>query len=167
MGPSTTDAAVPAYIGLGANLGNTGATLDAALAALGALPATTLVAVSPRYRSAPVDATGPDYTNAVAVLSTRLGADALLARLLDIESAHGRERSYVNAPRCLDLDLLLYADLTLASPRLTLPHPRLHQRAFVLRPLADLAPDLMIPDHGRVASLLASVADQRLEQIRP
>lgn len=165
MPPSTTDGAVTAYIGLGANLGDTQATLDAALADLAALPGSALIAASPRYRSAPVDATGPDYTNAVAIVSTRLCAAALLAALQRIEAAHGRERPYPNAPRRLDLDVLLYGEHLIETPHLIVPHPRLHERAFVLQPLADVAPDLVIPGRGPLGPLLAAVADQRIERI--
>lgn len=167
MPPSTTDLAVVTYIGLGANLGDTHATLDSALAALAALSGSTLTAVSPRYRSAPVDADGPDYTNAVAAVSTRLSATALLAALQYIEAEHGRERPYRNAPRRLDLDLLLYADEQIDTPQLSVPHPRMHERAFVLRPLADLAPQLVVPGRGPVAQLLAAVGGQRIERIEP
>lgn len=165
MPPSTTDVDVTAYIGLGANLGDTHATLDSALAALAALPVSTLRAVSPRYRSAPVDATGPDYTNAVAAVSTRLDAHVLLAELQRIEVAHGRERPYRNAPRRLDLDLLLYADERIETPHLSVPHPRLHERAFVLVPLADLAPELIVPGRGMLTRLLGAVHGQRIERV--
>jgi len=158
---------VTAYVGLGANLGDAAGALDAALAALAALPGTRLVACSPLYRTAPVDATGPDYLNAVAALDTDLPADALLAALHEIELRHGRERPYRNAPRTLDLDLLLHGDARIDSPRLVVPHPRLHERAFVLVPLADLAPDLLVPGVGRVRDLLDTVADQRIERLLP
>jgi 2-amino-4-hydroxy-6-hydroxymethyldihydropteridine diphosphokinase len=158
---------VTAYVGLGANLGDAAGALDAAVAALAALPRTRLVACSPRYRTAPVDATGPDYLNAVAALDTDLSAEALLAALHEIEQGHGRERPYRNAPRTLDLDLLLHGDTRIDSPHLAVPHPRLHERAFVLAPLADLAPDLVVPGRGRVRDLLEGVADQRIERSLP
>jgi len=158
---------VTAYVGLGANLGDAAAALDAAVAALGALPGTRLAACSPRYRTAPVDATGPDYLNAVAALDTDLSAEALLAALHEIELRHGRERPYRNAPRTLDLDLLLHGDARIDGPQLVVPHPRLHERAFVLVPLADLAPDLVVPGQGRVRDLLDTVADQRIERLSP
>lgn len=151
-----------AYIGLGANLGDPWQALRAALQALAALPGTRLVAVSPAYRSAPVEASGPDFLNAVAALDTALAPLALLDALQAIEAAQGRERPYRNAPRTLDLDLLLYGDLRLHSQRLSLPHPRLQQRAFVLRPLLDLAPDLAVPGLGALARHLPGVAGQRL-----
>lgn len=165
MRPSTTDDPVTAYIGLGANLGDTAAALAAALAALAALPDTALLSVSPWYRSAPVDALGPDYTNAVAALSTRLAADALLAQLHRIEAAQGRERPYRNAPRRLDLDLLLYGSERIETPHLSVPHPRLHERAFVLRPLVDVAPALVVPGRGPAVHLLEAVRGQRIERV--
>ena len=126
-----------AYIGLGANLGaDLGATLTQAALHLAALPQTQVVALSSLWRSAPVDAEGPDFVNAVAALDTELAPMALLDALQAIELAHGRERPYRHAPRTLDLDLLLYGDVVLDTARLTLPHPRLGERAFVLRPLS-------------------------------
>jgi len=157
--------ATRAYIGLGANLGDLQRTLDEALAGLAALPHTRVAAVSSRYRSAPVEAGGPDYLNAVALLETELAPLALLDALQAIELAHGRERPYVNAPRTLDLDLLLYGDAPISTPRLTVPHPRLHQRAFVLLPLLELAPDLSAPGLGPLGSRIAAVSDQRIERI--
>ncbi|NCT85183.1 MAG: 2-amino-4-hydroxy-6-hydroxymethyldihydropteridine diphosphokinase [Comamonadaceae bacterium] len=132
-----------AYVGLGANVGaDLSSTLAQATRALAALPGTRLAGLSSAWRSAPVDAGGPDFLNAVAALDTTLQPLELLDALQAIEQAHGRERPYRNAPRTLDLDLLLYDDLVLDSPRLTLPHPRLGQRAFVLRPLLEIAPEL-------------------------
>ena len=147
---------VTAFVGLGANLGDPQQALRAALAGLAALPQTQLVRSSRFYGSAPVDAGGPDYVNAVAEIATRLTAPELLAQLQAIETAAGRERPYRNAPRTLDLDLLLYGDARIASPALTVPHPRMRERAFVLLPLAEIAP-------GRVAAReLAAVAGQRI-----
>jgi len=156
-----------AFVGLGANLGDARAALRSALDALARLPGSTRVVSSPIYRSAPIDSSGPDYLNAVAQLDTTLDAPALLAQLQQIERAHGRERPYHNAPRTLDLDLLLYGDAVIESPGLTVPHPRLHERAFVLRPLADLAPDLLVPGRGAVRTLLAGVTDQRIDKLDP
>ncbi|RPH46258.1 MAG: 2-amino-4-hydroxy-6-hydroxymethyldihydropteridine diphosphokinase [Burkholderiales bacterium] len=153
-----------AWIGLGANLGERRATLEAALDALRTLPRTRLIARSRLWASAPVDATGPDYLNAVARLDTLLDAHDLLAALQAIEARFGRERAYRNAPRTLDLDLLLAGDATIdtATPRpLVVPHPRLHERAFVLRPMADIDADVMVPGRGPVRQCLARVADQR------
>lgn len=156
---------VRAFIGLGANLGDAQRALTEAVEALRALQGVSELVESRRYRSAPIDSTGPDYINAVVSVSTTLTPQALLAGMQGIESAHGRQRPYRNAPRTLDLDLLLYGDQMLATEALTVPHPRLHQRAFVLHPLAELAPDLMLPAHGSVTALLPSVADQKLEVI--
>jgi 2-amino-4-hydroxy-6-hydroxymethyldihydropteridine diphosphokinase len=130
--------ALLACIGLGANLGDAAATLDAACAALAALPDTDWIAASGRWRSRPVDAGGPDFLNAVACVRTRLSPEVLLDALQAIEDAHGRERPYPNAPRTLDLDLLLHGDLQRHTTRLTLPHPRMSHRAFVLLPLLQL-----------------------------
>lgn len=154
-----------AYVGLGANLGDARHTLEAAVRDLATLPDTRVVERSSWYRTAPVDSTGPDYVNGVAALDTRLDPPALLAALLDIEARHGRERPYRNAPRTLDLDLLLHDGTVCSTPSLTLPHPRLHQRAFVLVPLAEIAPDVVVPGHGRCADLLAAVADQPIHRL--
>ena len=148
-----------AWIGLGANLGDARAALRAAVRALAALPCTRVLRVSSLYRSAPVDAGGPDYLNAVAELDTPLAPLALLHALQSIEQAAGRERPYRNAPRTLDLDLLLHGDERLDSPELTVPHPRMGERAFVLLPLAELAPGLVR------AEQLAAVAGQRIERV--
>jgi len=151
-----------AYVGLGANLGtDLLATLTQAAQSLAALPGSRLVALSSAWRSAPVDAGGPDFLNAVAALDTTLPPLEMLDALQAIEQAHGRQRPYRNAPRTLDLDLLLLGDLVLDTPRLTLPHPRLSERAFVLRPLLEIAPEL---------SHLASGKDwqaQRIERFSP
>ena len=156
-----------AYVGLGANLGDPRATLGQALAAIAALPHGRLVATSSIYRTAPIDSSGPDYLNAVAALDTELAPAALLASLQAIEAAHGRERPYRNAPRTLDLDLLLHGDAVVDTPTLTLPHPRLHQRAFVLLPLLELAPLLAAPGLGPLAAHAAAVAGQRIERLAP
>jgi 2-amino-4-hydroxy-6-hydroxymethyldihydropteridine diphosphokinase len=134
---------VRAYVGLGANLGEAAATLRWAAAALGDLPDTQLLRVSALYRSAPIDCEpgAPPFLNAVAALSTHLSAPQLLAGLQQLELAAGRQRPYRNAPRTLDLDLLLYGEGRIESPALCVPHPRMHQRAFVLRPLAEIAPE--------------------------
>jgi len=158
---------VQACIGLGANLGDARATVSAATTELARLPDTVLRRVSQLYRSAPIDAGGPDFVNAVALIDTALAPHELLAALQDIETRHGRERSHRNAPRTLDLDLLLYGDERIATPQLTVPHPRMHQRAFVLHPLAEVAPEAVIPGLGLVADWLPSVADQRIEKITP
>jgi len=154
-----------AWIGIGANLGDPAAALRAAFAALSALPRTRLLARSSIYRSAPIDAGGPDYLNAVAQIATGLTASELLAQLQSIERSHGRERPFRNAPRTLDLDLLLYASDVIAQPDLLVPHPRMHQRAFVLVPLAELAPGLVIPGVGPIGGILPRVAGQAIERL--
>ena len=131
---------VRAFVGVGANLGDARAQVLSAIAALRALPGAQVFACSSLYASAPVDAPGPDYVNAVVALDTTLTAVQLLHALHTIEAQHGRTRSTRNAPRTLDLDLLLYGEQRSDDPALTLPHPRLHQRAFVLRPLLEIAP---------------------------
>jgi len=158
-------AAVTAYIGLGANLGDARAVLRSARTSLEALPRTRLLDFSSLYRSAPVDSGGPDYLNAVAALHTGLEAHELLMLLQGIERLHGRERPYRNAPRTLDLDLLLFGDQCFDTPKLQVPHPRLHQRAFALLPLAEIAPDLQVPGRARVGDLLAACAGQRVERL--
>ena len=150
---------VVATVGLGANLGDPQAALAGAIAALAALEGVKLVAQSSFYRSAPIDSSGPDYVNAVVQLQTNLIAPELLAQLQTIEQGAGRERPYRNAPRTLDLDLLLFGDASIQSPSLTVPHPRMWQRAFVLLPLAEIAPALVS------AALLDSVKDQILERV--
>lgn len=153
------------YIGIGANLGDARAQVLDAVTRLAQLPATTLLDASPLYRTAPIDSSGDDYINAVARLDTDLDAHALLDALQAIELAHGRERPYRNAPRTLDLDLLLYGDQLIATERLTLPHPRMHERAFVLAPLLHLAPELVIPGVGKAADCALRVTDQAIEQL--
>ncbi len=159
---------VIATVGLGANLNDPAAQVDYALAELDRLPATRLVARSGLYASAPVGYVDqPDFVNAVAQVETTLSPRALLLALLDIEHRHGRERSFRNAPRTLDLDLLLYGDARFHEDGLSLPHPRMHQRAFVLLPLIEIAPDTMIPALGRAADHLPACADQSVRLLPP
>ncbi|OOG58878.1 2-amino-4-hydroxy-6-hydroxymethyldihydropteridine diphosphokinase [Polaromonas sp. C04] len=131
---------VTAYVALGANLGDAAASVRQAMDAIGSLADTKVTRRSSLYRTAPVDASGPDYINAVVEVSTALPAPLLLQQLQQLEQGAGRERSYRNAPRTLDLDLLLYGDAQLQGPALTIPHPRMAARAFVLVPLAEIAP---------------------------
>jgi 2-amino-4-hydroxy-6-hydroxymethyldihydropteridine diphosphokinase len=156
-----------AFVGLGANLGDPRGAVEEAMVEIDRLPGTTIVARSSLYRSAPIDAGGPDYVNAVVEVHTTLEPLLLLRSLLAIEQVHGRQRSVRNAPRTLDLDLLLWGDVLMQTPELTLPHPRLHQRAFVLRPLAQIAPGLELPGLGGLAPWLAAAADQTIEVIEP
>ncbi len=150
-----------AYIALGANLGDPAATVRAAFEALAALPQTRLEATSALYRTAPVGITEqPEFINAAARLATELAPEALLDALLAIEQQFGRIRAERNGPRTLDLDVLLYDEQVIDTPRLTLPHPRLHLRAFVLYPLADVGPGLRIPGRGTLAAWLPAVANQ-------
>ncbi len=150
-----------AYVALGANIGDPTATVLAAFAALANLADSRVVHTSSLYRTAPVGLKNqPDFINAVAMLETGLPPEELLDALLDLEARFGRVRRDRNGPRTLDLDLLLYDDIELDLPRLTLPHPRLHLRAFVLHPLAEIAPNLAIPGRGSVAAWLPAVANQ-------
>lgn len=155
---------VIAYIGLGANLGLAPVTLRQAADELARTPDVGSLQLSPFYRTAPIDSSGPDYTNAVARIETTLAPIPLLDILQAIETSHGRLRPYRNAPRTLDLDLLLYGDQVINTPRLTVPHPRMHERAFVLQPLSDLAPGLSLPQ-GPLSDLLALCADQGLQRL--
>lgn len=156
-----------AYVGVGANLGDAVATVQQALRQLGQLPGTRLRARSSLYRSAPVDTQGADFVNAVAELQTQLPALDLLHHLQAIEHAHGRERPFRNAPRTLDLDLLLLGDMVMHTAELELPHPRAHLRAFVLLPLAELQPTLQWPGKGSIGQLLSAVSEQRIDRVQP
>ena len=153
------------FVGLGANLGDARGTLHSALQALAALPQTRLVASSSLYATAPVDAQGPDFINAVAELRTDLPPLALLHALQAIEQAHGRERPYRHAPRTLDLDLLIHGQQRMDTPELTLPHPRLHLRAFTMQPLLELAPHLVHPALGPLHALLEASAGQAIRRL--
>lgn len=147
-----------AFIALGANLGDPVAQVERAFDELARLPDSHLLARSSLYLSkAEGYAAQPDFINAVALLSTRLPPRGLLAALLEIEARHGRRRDFKNAPRTLDLDLLLYDGLVLHETGLTLPHPRMSERAFVLWPLFEIAPDQLIPGKGGVADCLAAL----------
>lgn len=157
---------VRAYVALGSNLGDPLTTVQAAFGALRSLPETVLAAASSLYRSVPVGLRNqPDFINAVAALDTRLDADALLAELFAVEARFGRRRDYHHAPRTLDLDLLLHGDETCSAAQLTLPHPRMHERAFVLLPLLELAPDIAIPGHGPARELMKSCREQKLAKL--
>ena len=155
---------VTAYVGLGANLGDAQHTLQQALVAITTLPDTVLQKVSSMYRSAPVLADGPDYVNAVVQITTTLPAHDLLKRLQMIEQHYGRVRTYQNAPRTLDQDILLFGHDTISDDTLTVPHPRMHERAFVLIPLAELNPVLTL-SQGTLDVLISRCGDQRIEQL--
>jgi 2-amino-4-hydroxy-6-hydroxymethyldihydropteridine diphosphokinase len=157
-----------AFIALGSNLGDPEGKVRQGIAALAELPQSRLAAASSLYRSAAVGyADQPDFINAVAQISTALAPQALLAALLALEKHYGRERSFRNAPRTLDLDLLLYDAQCIAEPGLTVPHPRMHQRAFVLAPLVEIAPACVIPGMGPAAAWLARCADQSVDRLAP
>jgi 2-amino-4-hydroxy-6-hydroxymethyldihydropteridine diphosphokinase len=140
---------VNVYAGLGANLGNARQSIESSIQAIGQLPETLLVGCSSFYKSAPFQAEGPDYINAVLHLQTRLNAFDLLHSFQRIELLAGRERPYLNAPRTLDIDLLLFGDANIQSAWLQVPHPRMRDRAFVLLPLSELAPGLVTADELR------------------
>jgi len=156
-----------AYIGLGSNLGDPVAQVRGGMTALAQLPRTRLEACSSLYRTAPVGRQEqPDFINAVCRVRTRLAPAALMRSLLEVECAQGRVREGERGgPRTLDLDLLLYGNVAVRSTELTVPHPRLHERAFVLYPLFELEPDLVIPGHGSLRGLLAACTGQRAEKL--
>jgi 2-amino-4-hydroxy-6-hydroxymethyldihydropteridine diphosphokinase len=155
-----------AFVGLGGNLGEPSRQLEQAFAALDRLPQTRLVRRSSLFRSAPLGYAGqPEFVNAVAALETELPAQRLLAELQAIEKQHGRERSFPNAPRTLDLDLLLFGSAVINAPGLTVPHARMHERAFVLLPLVEIAPLATIPGRGPARDLLLGCKGQVVERI--
>ncbi len=154
------------YIGLGSNLKHPQAQVNAAIEALSRLPESTFVAHSPWYRSKAIGpGDQPDYINGVAALETTLSPEQLLSALHQIESSQGRIRRERWAARTLDLDILLYGNQIVATDRLQIPHPRVHERNFVLYPLADLAPALIFPDGRSLADLLATCSDNGIEAI--
>jgi 2-amino-4-hydroxy-6-hydroxymethyldihydropteridine diphosphokinase len=157
---------VVVYVALGANIDEPQQHIARALRELGALPETRLVAVSSLYRSAPWGYQDqPDFYNAVARIETTLEPETLLDQLLEIERRHGRARAFRNSPRPLDLDIIVYGDRELRGERLIIPHPRLQERAFVLTPLVEIAPELQVPGLGAVALLHGHVADPSLTRV--
>lgn len=165
---STPSVRIRAFVALGANIGEPVKHLRAAVEDLSTLPDTCVVARSSLYRSAPVGLVDqPDFINAVVAVDTGLAPLALLRALLAIEARHGRVRSIPNAPRTLDLDLLLHGDSRLNGLELTLPHPRMHQRAFVLLPLLEIAPDVRLPGLGAAQDYLSAVTDQAITRSEP
>ena len=161
-----TSVKVTAFIGLGSNLGDSIKTLSGARSELAALSETGEAVCSSFYRSAPLGLTDqPDFINAVCKIETRLAPQALLSSLLNIEQQHGRVRTTANAPRTLDLDLLLYGDQVVAGPDIEVPHPRLHERAFVLYPLLEIAPNIAIPGLGPARELVKKCGDQVIERL--
>lgn len=160
-----SEARTTCYIGIGANLGDARDQVERAIARIGELPTSSLTAQSSLFRTAPVEAGGEDYINAVVKLETSLTASALLNHLQAIEQDFGRERPYANAPRTMDLDLLLYGQTTMKSDKLTVPHPRMTQRAFVLIPLLQIDPFIQIPGKGAAHSFVPAVAGQSIQKI--
>jgi 2-amino-4-hydroxy-6-hydroxymethyldihydropteridine diphosphokinase len=155
-----------AYVGIGSNLEEPRPQVESAFDELRGLPQTRVLKRSSLYRSAPVGyAHQPDFVNAVAELETSLEAPRLLQELQNVELRHGRSRSFANAPRTLDLDLLLYGDGPVDAPGLTVPHPRMHQRAFVLRPLLEIAPGISIPGIGAAQACLRACDPQDVERL--
>ena len=151
-------ALITAFVALGSNLGDPAAQIRRAMQALAAMPETRLVRRSSLYRNPPAGYLDqPEFVNAVARIETRLAPRDLLERLLAIEHAHGRVREFPNGPRTLDLDILLYGERIVREPGLTIPHPRMLERAFVLVPLAEIAPEAMVPGDGRIADLIKNV----------
>ncbi|WP_246796816.1 2-amino-4-hydroxy-6-hydroxymethyldihydropteridine diphosphokinase [Burkholderia perseverans] len=156
-----------AYLGLGANLGDARQALkDAVVCLAQQCTLITVIGKSSLYRTAPVDAGGDDYYNCAVKIDTRLPARELLRLCQQIEHHFGRERPFRNAPRTLDIDILLYGDHLIDEPDLVVPHPRLTARAFVLVPLLELDPALAIPSRGAAQAFLAAVADQRIEKVQ-
>ena len=155
-----------AYLGLGANLGDARQSLKDAVVCLAQQHAITVLAKSSLYRTAPIDAGGDDYYNLVVKLETSLSAPALLALCHRVEHHFGRERPFRNAPRTLDIDIVLYGDSRMDEPDLVIPHPRAFERAFVLVPLVEIDPEIDIPGHGRADALLPAVAHQRIEKVK-
>ncbi len=154
------------FIGLGSNLGDSRDQLKAAVADIERLPETSVLAQSAFYRSAPIGYLDqPDFVNAVIKIKTGLAPQELLSALLGIERQHGRERTFSNAPRTLDLDVLLYDDLKVDEPGLRIPHPNMHHRAFVLQPLLEIAPDCVIPSVGLASVAMRDCLDQVLEKL--
>jgi 2-amino-4-hydroxy-6-hydroxymethyldihydropteridine diphosphokinase len=155
-----------AYVGIGSNLNEPVRQVEDALGELERIPRSRVVSRSSLYKSAPLGyADQADFINAVGALETALEPEKLLDELLIIEARHGRRRSFANAPRSLDLDLLLFEQLELRTPRLTVPHPRMHERAFVLKPLLELCAQISIPGKGSVRSLLENCEGQIVEKI--
>lgn len=165
MTASGTVPQVIAYVGIGSNLGDALGNVRRALTQLDELPATRVTAQSSLFRTAPIAADGDDYINAVVRVTTGLPAEALLQALLKLEQAFGRERAYLNAPRTLDLDVLLYGDQIIASPSLAVPHPRMTTRAFVLIPLLQIDPFIEIPGQGAAHQFVPAVADQVIQKV--
>ncbi len=157
---------IRAFIGLGANIGEPRRQLMAAMDELQGLPKTRVTGHSSFYSTAPLGHVDqPEFLNSVAQIDTGLAPDALLDRLQEIERRHGRERPFTSAPRTLDLDLLLYGEQVIATPKLSVPHPRMHERAFVLQPLLELDGDISVPGKGLAKTLLLACSSQKIARI--
>jgi 2-amino-4-hydroxy-6-hydroxymethyldihydropteridine diphosphokinase len=157
-----------AYVALGSNLGDPVATVSAGIEELAMLPSTLLAGASSLYRTAPVGFEAqPEFVNAVAHVQTALAPRDLLDALLAIERSYGRVREQPNGPRTLDLDILLYGDLSIDEPGLTIPHPRMHERAFVMVPLAEIAPDVIIGGHGTAVEIACAIGTAGITRIDP
>jgi len=160
-----------AFIGLGSNLQNPGSQLQRAITVINELPDTCILDRSSMYRSAPLGCVeqlgwvNPEFINAVIKIETTLSPQSLLQALLDIEYQHGRKRTFRNAPRTLDLDVLLYNDIKMHEHGLTIPHPQMHMRAFVLHPLLEISPETIIPGLGSARLALDNCRDQVFERI--
>lgn len=165
MTSTNAAAKVEAFIGIGSNLGDSRSHVGNAIVQINLLPQTGVTGQSSLFRTAPIDADGEDYVNAVVRIETALPPDQLLAELQALENAVGRERPYANAPRALDLDILLYGRQKIATATLTVPHPRLTQRAFALIPLLQVDPFIDIPGHGAAHTFAADVAHQAIKKI--
>lgn len=160
-----------AYLALGSNLQQPVLQIQRAFECIAAIPQTQVLAKSSLYQTAPIDCepqplnTVPDFINAVLKVNTSLSAEMLLDDMLNIENTFGRERPYRNAPRVLDLDLLMYDTLTMDTPKLTLPHPRMHERGFVLLPLAEIAPEFILPNGVSVVELARQFKAQGIQKL--
>nr|WP_154135286.1 2-amino-4-hydroxy-6-hydroxymethyldihydropteridine diphosphokinase [Herbaspirillum sp. CAH-3] len=162
---SVASSSTQAWIGIGGNLGDARATVEEAIAHLARLPQSQLLGTSSLYRTAPIDSSGDDYVNAVALVSTSLTALELLHALQAIELQHGRERPYRNAPRTLDLDVLMYGEAVLEDEELIVPHPRMAQRAFVLVPMLEIDAQVQIPGLGAARDYLDAISDQPISRL--
>jgi 2-amino-4-hydroxy-6-hydroxymethyldihydropteridine diphosphokinase len=155
-----------AFIGLGGNIGDTKQLIKDAIVCLAQNPELRVLTRSCMYQSAPVDAEGPDFINAVVSLETQLPPEDLLAICQKVENTFGRERPYVNAPRTIDLDVLAYDNISINNDRLTIPHPRMIERSFVLLPLLEIAPDIDLPGFGKLTKYIPNVENQRIEKVK-
>jgi 2-amino-4-hydroxy-6-hydroxymethyldihydropteridine diphosphokinase len=155
-----------AFIGLGGNIGDTKQLIKDAIVCLAQHPELRILTRSCMYQSAPVDAEGDDYINAVISLETQISPEELLRICQQVELSFGRERPYLNAPRTLDLDVLAYDQIAINNDALTIPHPRMIERSFVLYPLLEIAPDIDLPGFGKLTKYIPNVKHQRIEKVK-